>query len=113
MAQTQAGKRYLAAVDAAKQAQTVLNAVDRLSQDAGILVACTGNFSDSDFDGTGLVGLNIGNLGNPLILAYLTAYQADVFFQTVIPALNTFMASDLPATSSSYRSYFSTMVQGT
>jgi hypothetical protein len=100
MAQDTTGKLKNIAGDATVQAKTILAALILLMHDSAVLAQTGGDFPAGVF--------NNSNLN------YLTEYQANVFLQTVVPALNTFMDSHIGGDTAqpTHREYFQMMVSG-
>jgi len=99
VAQTFTNKQLTLASDGAKQATLILQAADALTGDAQILAQTGGNFVDPIFDTVST-------------LSYLSAYQANVFFQTIAPAFKTWLDTPVSGVAGSitYRQWFQTMV---
>lgn len=97
MAQVYTAVQLNLASDAQTQAANILRAARALTTDAGILTQSGANFADPVFAGTAL--------------QYLNAFQANVFFQNIVPALNTWL--DTPYNNGiTYRQWLETMVSG-
>lgn len=107
MAQDLAPKRFSIASDSASKAKAVLDGLNQLAENARLLAQAGGNFADTDFDGS--------PPSQPkTTLIYLNSFQANVFHQQVIPAINTFLDSHLnnDAGQPTHREYLEIMVSG-
>jgi hypothetical protein len=100
MAQDYTPKLRSIASDCTIQARSLLSVVQALTNDAALLAQSGGNYPDGIFDGTPL--------------AYMTAYQINVFLQSVVPAVNAFLDSHLDGDTAqaTYREYFQMIVAG-